>query len=249
MRRWSCHRGSGAAVVGCATLVLVLLSSSGLRGAALYSPGPNSQSDTTHKDYALIIGTVWGPDDRPVAGVPIKIQSVTGKKAKWELVSDRQGEFAQRVPVGRHGVSGTKDRLVCLVDRPAQPYAGKDGIVLRVIDAAVGVRGARPNQHELGEGAARRSRLERAGVGSAADTECAGRAVGGNDGSAVRLIWRAVVLVAHPKVQSEAAGYLPIVLEEATVLVLAPVAAIVLARYVRRVEAAGGVVCLLPGGQ
>ena len=101
MRRWSCHRGSGAAVVGCATLVLVLLSSSGLRGAALYSPGPNSQSDTTHKDYALIIGTVWGPDDRPVAGVPIKIQSVTGKKAKWELVSDQRGEFAQRVPVGR----------------------------------------------------------------------------------------------------------------------------------------------------
>jgi predicted nucleotidyltransferase len=47
------------------------------------------------------MGTVWGPDDRPVAGVPIKIQSATGKKAKWELVSDRQGEFAQRVPVGR----------------------------------------------------------------------------------------------------------------------------------------------------
>lgn len=51
------------------------------------------------------MGTVWGPNDQPVAGVPIKIQSVTGKKAKWELVSDRQGEFAQRVPVGRQDYS------------------------------------------------------------------------------------------------------------------------------------------------
>ena len=33
--------------------------------------------------------------------VPIKIHSATGKKAKWELVSDQRGEFAQRVPVGR----------------------------------------------------------------------------------------------------------------------------------------------------
>ena len=99
MRPWVSHRG--ASVFACSLLWLVMAGSSALHGAALHSPGPGPQSDTTHKDYALIIGTVWGPDDRPVAGVPIKIQSVTGKKAKWELVSDRQGEFAQRVPVGR----------------------------------------------------------------------------------------------------------------------------------------------------
>jgi hypothetical protein len=48
----------------------------------------------------LIIGTVWGPDDRPVAGILIKIRRATDKKAKWELVSDSRGEFAQRVPAG-----------------------------------------------------------------------------------------------------------------------------------------------------
>ena len=100
MRPCSPHRGVAVFAV-CAILLLGVPGRSGLYGAALLSPDPGSQSDTTHKDYALIIGTVWGPDDRPIAGVPIKIQSVTGKKAKWELVSDRQGEFAQRVPVGR----------------------------------------------------------------------------------------------------------------------------------------------------
>ena len=68
-------------------------------------PAPRAQSSTSaqqaaKKDYALIYGTVWGPDDHPVAGVPISIRRASDKKAKWELVSDRSGEFAQRVPVG-----------------------------------------------------------------------------------------------------------------------------------------------------
>jgi hypothetical protein len=53
------------------------------------------------QDYALIYGTVWGPNDQPVAGVPITIRRSIDKKPKWQLVSDRQGEFAQRVPVGK----------------------------------------------------------------------------------------------------------------------------------------------------
>ncbi len=36
-----------------------------------------------------------------MAGVPIKIRPASDKKAKWELVSDSSGEFAQRVPAGR----------------------------------------------------------------------------------------------------------------------------------------------------
>jgi hypothetical protein len=101
VRPWLSHRGCKAAGVHGAALLLLVLASSGLRGAALGSPDPAPQSTTTHKDYALIMGTVWGPDDRPVAGVPIRIHSVTGKKTKWDLVSDSRGEFAQRVPVGR----------------------------------------------------------------------------------------------------------------------------------------------------
>ena len=59
-----------------------------------------SAAQAAKKDYALIYGTVWGPGDHPVAGVPITVRRASDKKPKWELVSDRSGEFAQRVPVG-----------------------------------------------------------------------------------------------------------------------------------------------------
>jgi hypothetical protein len=54
------------------------------------------------KPYALIFGTVWGPDDHPVYGVTVKIRRATDKpkKVRWEVYSDHNGEFAQRVPPG-----------------------------------------------------------------------------------------------------------------------------------------------------
>ena len=54
------------------------------------------------KPYALIAGTVWGPDDRPVYGITVKIRKSTDKpkKVRWEVFSDHMGEFAQRVPPG-----------------------------------------------------------------------------------------------------------------------------------------------------
>jgi hypothetical protein len=51
------------------------------------------------KPFGLIFGTVYGPDDRPVYGVKIRIHPVGKKKPKWELISDHRGEFAQRVPL------------------------------------------------------------------------------------------------------------------------------------------------------
>jgi hypothetical protein len=51
--------------------------------------------------YALIFGTVWGPDNHPVYGVKIRIRRADQKKAHWELYSDHLGEFAQRVPAGK----------------------------------------------------------------------------------------------------------------------------------------------------
>lgn len=53
------------------------------------------------KPYALIYGTVYGPDDHSVYGVKIKIRRAGDKKPRWELYSDHSGEFAQRVPAGR----------------------------------------------------------------------------------------------------------------------------------------------------
>src|SRR5271155_3521195 len=57
--------------------------------------------DKHEKPYALIFGTVWGPDDRPVYGVKIKIRREGEKKARWEQYSNHSGEFAQRVPAGK----------------------------------------------------------------------------------------------------------------------------------------------------
>lgn len=52
--------------------------------------------------YALIFGTVWGPDDRPVYGVKVLIRRASDKKPKWELYSDHHGEFALRVAAGKN---------------------------------------------------------------------------------------------------------------------------------------------------
>jgi hypothetical protein len=80
---------------------LLLLVACGISVMAAYSsPQSTSHKSPAAQDYALIFGTVWGPNDRPVGGVPIKIRRATDKKPKWELVSDNNGEFAQRVPAG-----------------------------------------------------------------------------------------------------------------------------------------------------
>lgn len=52
------------------------------------------------KPYGLIFGTAYGPDDRPLYGVQVKIHPVGRKRPNWDLVSDHHGEFAQRVPPG-----------------------------------------------------------------------------------------------------------------------------------------------------
>ena len=70
---------------------LLLLS---LVSAALFA------ADKKPQPYALIYGTVYGPDARPVEGVHVRIRKKDDKKPKYEQYSDRRGEFAQRVPVG-----------------------------------------------------------------------------------------------------------------------------------------------------
>jgi hypothetical protein len=92
-------------VIRNATKSLSVLFSVAFLGGALYSaplhPLPQSSSKPDSHDYALIFGTVWGPDSRPIAGVPIKIRRASEKKFRWEQVSNRSGEFAQRVPMGK----------------------------------------------------------------------------------------------------------------------------------------------------
>jgi hypothetical protein len=79
-----------------------------LAGTLLLSLSPPLQGSARQpgkdkdKPYALIFGTVWGPDDRPLYGVAVKIRRASDKpkKVRWELYSDHHGEFAQRVPAG-----------------------------------------------------------------------------------------------------------------------------------------------------
>ncbi len=96
------RRGIGGGwVLACGGSILLLLcAGAGASDPALWGQSSTSAQQAAKKDYALIYGTVWGPSDHPVAGVPISIRRASDKKPKWELVSDRSGEFAQRVPVG-----------------------------------------------------------------------------------------------------------------------------------------------------
>lgn len=88
-----CTRLLQAALV----LTVVLAGLTAARGTA----SPKHKDSRDQKNYALIFGTVWGPDDRPVYGVKIKIRRADQKKPAWQLYSDHNGEFAQRVPAGK----------------------------------------------------------------------------------------------------------------------------------------------------
>ncbi|HEX7962241.1 MAG TPA: carboxypeptidase-like regulatory domain-containing protein [Terriglobales bacterium] len=80
-------------------LILLLISGFILPYCFSDSPAPDSKSDAK-KPYALLYGTVYDKNNRPVYGIKVKIRRITGKHASWELYSDHSGEFAQRVPPG-----------------------------------------------------------------------------------------------------------------------------------------------------
>ena len=89
-----------------------------LAGLLAAEPAAAPPRDDPRKPYALIAGTVYAPDDRPAYGVKVKIRRAAEKKARWELYSDRHGEFAQRLPAGSAdyvvwaGLKGKKDQPV-----------------------------------------------------------------------------------------------------------------------------------------
>jgi hypothetical protein len=65
----------------------------------------DKDKDDPRKHFAIISGTVFGPDDHSLYGVKVEVHlagstSGNGKHSKWELMSDHNGEFAVRVPPG-----------------------------------------------------------------------------------------------------------------------------------------------------
>jgi hypothetical protein len=82
------------------TLVAVLALGLCASPLAFAGKGPSHRAED-QKAYALIFGTVWGPDNYPLYGVKVEIRRAGRKKPHWELYSDHNGEFAQRVPAGQ----------------------------------------------------------------------------------------------------------------------------------------------------
>jgi hypothetical protein len=69
--------------------------------ASVLFPSSLSHSQHTHNPrHAIIFGTVWGPDDRPLPGIEVKIRRASEQKARWDLISNRRGEFELAVPAG-----------------------------------------------------------------------------------------------------------------------------------------------------
>ncbi|HEX6502372.1 MAG TPA: hypothetical protein VF011_03940 [Terriglobales bacterium] len=82
-----------------ASAAILFLVWGGVPASLACSPRP--QSKKSEQPYALIYGTVYGPNDLAVYGVRVHIRRSDQKKPKWELFSDHAGEFAQRVPAGQ----------------------------------------------------------------------------------------------------------------------------------------------------
>lgn len=87
-------------IQGVLTITFIALFLAGFSSNPLSATPP--QQVKPGQPYAVIFGTVWGPDNRPVYGVSVKIRRATDKpkKTRWEVYSDHHGEFAQRVPAG-----------------------------------------------------------------------------------------------------------------------------------------------------
>jgi hypothetical protein len=85
-----------------ARVVLLGLPLSTVWAVRLWSAAGGSESapKQAEKPYALIFGTVWGPNDYPLYGVKVKIRRSENKRTRWEVYSNHRGEFEQRLPVG-----------------------------------------------------------------------------------------------------------------------------------------------------
>jgi hypothetical protein len=104
------------------TVFWLLIAALSLVPAAASASDVYPQKKTNEKPYAVIFGTVWGPDDKPLYGVKVKIRRENEKKTRWEAYSDHHGEFAVRVPAGKAeyiawaDVKGNKSRVTIHVE-------------------------------------------------------------------------------------------------------------------------------------
>jgi hypothetical protein len=125
-----CRRTSSAGRAFCSSFIVFLVFTSALQTAPAASAASDSKLKPTD-DYALIFGTVWGPDDHPVYGIKVEIRRAPGKKPHWELYSDHSGEFAQRVPAGEGDYVISAD-LKGVKTKDGQPVHLKEPVTVHV---------------------------------------------------------------------------------------------------------------------
>jgi hypothetical protein len=94
------RKGSSPRRSAFSLLLVLAISTLGPKTLPAANAAPATKNLKPTDPYALIFGTVWGPDDRPIYGVKVSIRRLPDKKPKWEVYSDHAGEFAQRVPAG-----------------------------------------------------------------------------------------------------------------------------------------------------
>ena len=84
-----------AHLTGRALLALAVLAS--LAGASAAAP----QEKKKRPPEVVIVGTVFTEKGFSLPGATIRITRVGDRKARWDAVSDRRGEFGVRVPQGK----------------------------------------------------------------------------------------------------------------------------------------------------
>jgi hypothetical protein len=99
-RNQPCDRNSTAGALRVLAFAFVIVAMSAILLQAQTTTASSGEKKLA-KEYALLFGTVWSPQGRPVYGVHLKIRRADEKKPRWERISDHNGEFAVRVPPGK----------------------------------------------------------------------------------------------------------------------------------------------------
>ena len=66
-----------------------------------------SAADKPSQARAVVAGSVFDSDGRSLPGCKVTVVSESDPKQKQQALTDRRGEFAVRVPVGRYAISVT----------------------------------------------------------------------------------------------------------------------------------------------
>lgn len=80
------------------SLPRIILSFASFTALALIASVSFAQNGKSHPGDCLLYGNVFTADGHLFEGAEVHVRRASGKKPKWDAVSDRRGEFAVRVP-------------------------------------------------------------------------------------------------------------------------------------------------------